>query len=537
MTEIMLKTVLSGTFFGNSRPHGIPTDTDTPNLNLLIDRIYSLDPSSYPLKALQTILQRENKRIGAGQAALDFIGAIDNNTLFVVCGQQAGLFGGPLYTLYKAMHTVRLSSILSEQTGKKVIPLFWIASDDHDFQEVNSLGLRTNDGVKMRVDYTPGNYIHGVPVGEIIIDESIFEAIDKLSEHCIPGDISDRYIDILRSSWMPGSKWSDAFAVHLSKLFSNHGLVMFDPRWEGIKELFKDVMIAELNDPLASSKLINEEADKFETSKKRRKALRKSEGSTNLFLEIDGIRFPLFTDKKGFRAGESVFSRDEMLNLINSEPGKFSPGAALRPVCQDTILPAAALISGPGERNYLKQITPVYKLFKVNRSIPWPRASFTIIDRRTIRVSEKERMDLERLFLDIDNIRLEFARKTFPDNINDEMESFVTTIDKGFDSLAENIGAIDSTLINSIKKEKGKVLHIIGKIRERAVRAHKATLNIKSNRLASVSYFLMPDQSPQERWFGMDAITSVLNGEGFDELLKITSPGEEFHRIVLQEKT
>jgi len=532
----MFKAVTAKTFFSDQRPPGIPSDSDIPDLDILIDRTNRLKPSDYPLQSLKVILHCENKCIGAGKTAIDSIRTIDNDTVFVICGQQAGLFGGPLYTLYKAMHTIRLSSILSGHTGRKVMPLFWVASDDHDFQEVKSLGIRTNDGCKLRIEYIPEGYINGSPIGEIIIDDGIFDAIDTLAQHSNPGDESDRYIHIIRTAWQPGRNWSDAFTIQMSKLFSRYGLVMLNPRWKGVKELFKDIMTAELNDPLASSMLVNKEACKFKTSKERKKAIRKPTGSTNLFFEIDGIRNPLFVDKNLFRAGKSTFSKEELLSFIHSTPDRFSPGAVLRPICQDALLPAVATISGPGERRYLEQINPVYKLFNVNRSIPWPRASFTIIDRRTMRISEKEQIPLERMFLDINRIRSEHARDTFPVTIKDKLDGIESTIDRDFDNLAETIGTLDSTLIKSIMKDKGKMLHTIRGIRDRSLRAHKAALKITENRFTSSSYFLNPDGGAQERWFGIDAVISILGENGFDELLKLTNPHEEYHRIIIPEE-
>ncbi len=485
---------------------------------------------------LKDILRLENEKIGAGQAAIDFIQSIDNNTVFVICGQQAGLFGGPLYTFYKAMHTVRLSSILSSITSRKVIPMFWVASDDHDFREINHLGLQKDDGNISTIDYTPIEYKNGSPAGEIVLDDGICDAINSLAKHRLPDNKSEQYIDIIKKVWKPGRNWVDAFSEQMSKIFSQYGLVMFNPRWGKIKELCRDIMIAELNDPLASSTLINEEADKFETSKKRRKALRKPEGSTNLFFEYEGVRYPLFYNKNVFSAGESTFSKDEILNIINSSPDRFSPGAVLRPICQDAMLPVAATISGQSERLYLEQINPVYQLFNVTRSIPWPRASFTIIDRRTMRNSEKEKVPLEKMFSDLDHIRLELAKNTFPDNIKNKLDVIENTIDNDFNYLAEKIGSINPTLVKSIIKDKGKILHIIKGIKDRAIREHKNLLQIAENRFVSVSYFLMPDNGPQERWFGIDVLLSILDGTGFDELLKLTSPEEEYHRIIIPEK-
>ncbi len=531
----MFKTVYADDFFSDNRPPGIPLDTDIANIDEPHDSIKTLDTSGFPLPALKDILIEGNKRIGAGQKAVESIQSIDNDTVFVVSGQQAGLFGGPLYTLYKAMHTVWLASILSHHTGRKVMPLFWVVSDDHDFQEVKSLGVRTNDGLPKRIEYTPVDYKDGSPVGSIIIDDGIFQSIDSLAKYCTPGEATNRYIDIISSAWQPGKAWSEAFSAQISNIFIEYGIIIFNPQWNNIKALFRDIMIAELSEPLATSTLVNEAAGRLETPKQRRRAIRKPAGATNLFLEQEGVRCPIIYGKKTFRAGNSKFSKEELLDLVHSSPERFSPGAVLRPICQDSILPVVAMISGPGERLYLKQIDPVYKHFNINRSIAWPRASFTIIDRRTMRTSEKEKVSLDKLFSDVNHIRLELARNTFPSEIKNKLESLESAGDRGFDSLAESIGSLDPTLVASIIKDKGKVLHIIREIKKRAVRAHKKTLDISENRLRSASYFLMPDGGAQERWFGTDAVISIFEGSGFDELLKLTSPGEERHRIVFPE--
>jgi|GEM_PF-4164809 bacillithiol synthase len=533
----MIKAIHADSFFTPSVPPCVPSDAGSPDVNSLVDRIRALSAEDYPVAAIKEILLSQNSCIDAGDAALEAIESIDSNTAFVICGQQAGLFGGPLYTLYKAMHAVRLSSVLSELSGKRIVPLFWIASDDHDFEEVASLGIRTNDGSVLRLSYTPKYYQEGAPVGDIVIDDGISDAIDMLEDHIGPGDFSAHYMSIIKSSWQPGVKWADAFAKQISALFREHGLVIFDPRGDGAKTLFREIMTAELNDPAASSSMVNAEADKYKTSKERKRAIRKPEDSTNLFYESGGVRHGLFFANGRFSAGNEVFSKDEMLGIIASAPERFSPGAALRPVCQDFVFPAAALISGPGERFYLKQIEPVYSHFNVSRSIPWPRASFTLIDQKTVRISDKEQIPLEKMFQDPDSIRAEHARNTFPPNMKNNLDKLEQTIDDDLNTIADQVGTIDPTLIKSIQKEKGKILHTINGIRTRAVRAHKSKTELSENRYVSSSYFLAPDGGPQERWFGIDAVISLFRDRGFDELLELTSPDEGSHRIIVPDNT
>lgn len=528
----MLQTIEAAVFFKGDRPPGIPADSPAPDWNALLRHAGLLASARFPLDTLKTILEGENTRMGAGEKALDSIRSLGADTVFIVAGQQAGLFGGPLYTMYKAIHSIRLSERLSESLSRKVIPLFWIASDDHDLEEVKSLGLRTADGSPFRVDYAPAAVTPGIPVGEIVLDEGVNKAIETLAARITPGARADAYLDILRRAWQPGVRWSEAFARQMADLFSPWGLVLLDPRWKGIKPLFSGIMRRELEEPLASSSLVNEEADRAGSAATRRKALRKPEDSTNLFLETDGIRHPLLWRNDIFSAGQTRFSKGELLALLESEPERFSPGAALRPICQDALLPAAALIAGPGERIYLDQIAPLYDWFGVNRSIPWPRASFTLLDRRSLRIAEKEHIPPEKLFQGIDRIRTELAVATFPPELKLALDKLAHTTTEGFDRVAEKIRSLDPTLGDMVEKEKGKALHIVEGISERAVRAHKADTAVAETRTHSAAYFLLPEGGAQERWFGLDAVYPVLGEEGLREMMELTSPGEEKHRVV-----
>lgn len=529
----MIKAIDAEMFFEGDRPRKIPSDSGKPDFKQLVSCLKKFDHSTYQYQSLKTVLERENRRLGAGKAAIKSLESIDNNTVFIVSGQQAGLFGGPLYTFYKAMHSVRLASRLSEQSGSSVVPLFWVASDDHDFDEVKQLGVKTHDGAPLVVEYKPRMYREGVPVGEIVLDEGIYSAIDSLAGHLPKGDFAEKYLGIIRGAWKPGRLWSEAFAIQMSRIFERYGLVIFDPGWAGIKTFFRQIFTAELSDPTASAEMVNREADTFEESRKRKKAIRKPEGSTNLFLTVNGIRYPVLLEKKGFRAGKTAFSKNELLDLAGTAPERFSPAAALRPICQDAVLPAAALICGPGERIYLEQIKPLYAHFGVNRSIPWPRASFTVIDSRILRNARKENIPVHRLFHDVERTRTNLALESFPEEVEREFDSLANAVETGFSGLAKSISSIDPTLVNSAKKDAGRVFNIIGGIRKRALRAHKGSLAVSEKRLMSALYSLLPDGGPQERWFGMDSILPLLSGEGFEEFLALTSPDEERHRTIM----
>jgi len=528
----MIRTVDAESFFPNGPPPFLPQDAVPPDYRALLARTQGLSPDGYPVAELADILEREHARLGADSRTMARIAGMREECIAVVCGQQAGLFGGPLYTLYKAMHAVRLSERLSHDTGRTVTPVFWVATDDHDFGEVSSLGLKTPDGTTARVEYRPDGYREGMPVGDIMLDEGVSVAVETLARHLPPGGDGEAYSALIRDMWRPGRSWADAFAAQILRIFGDAGLVLVDPRWNGIKTFFSPVMAAEIREPWASTALINDGADEFESARLRKRALRKPEHATNLFLDVDGIRQAVYFENGVFQAGEVSLGRDELSLLLDSEPGRFSPAAALRPVCQDAMIPVAALIGGPGERLYLSQVARLYSHFGVDGSLVWPRASFTVVEPRIARIAEKEGIPPARLFDDPGHLHTMLAESSLPKGFTAAMDTLRRSVEAGFAAIGREIESIDPTLGAAVAKERGRVMHTLDGVSGRAVKAQKASLDVSGRRLATASYLLRPGGVQQERWFGADAILPLIGREGFARLCSLTSPGEERHRIV-----
>ena len=520
-------------WFSGERPALLPGEAPAPDFNALVTRAGALNCAHHPLDDLAAILTREHSRLDAPQSVLSTIGAIDDATVFVVAGQQAGLFGGPLYTFYKALHAVRLARRLAEASGLRVIPLFWIASDDHDIREVGRHSIRGRDGTPLTMHYASDSMLSDAPLGEVVLDSGITAVVDELAGHLPPGDFAERFVEGLREDWTPGLRWTDAFARQMLRYLGRTGLVLFDPRWEGVKRLLAPIFTAELTEPRASAELVNKAAEGFATSRERRAAIHRPDGATNLFVEVDGARLLLTVDERGFNAGGHHFESEDLLALVEREPERFSPAAALRPVCQDMLFPVASLICGPGERHYLKQVEPLYGFFDVDGATVWPRASFTIVDARTARAAKKGGVPVTVLFGDSDTVRARLASTTFPQNIEQELETFEKAVESHTDVLARSLAKLDGSLDSWVEARKGRILHVVHEIGERARRAHRAMEDSAQTRLVTAAAFLVPEGIPQERFYGMDSVLSFLQDDSLDMLLDLTSPDEEFHRIIV----
>ena len=519
-------------FFEGTAPHFLPGDTSTPDWEALCRRVSAMS-ATYPVEELRKVLREGNTRIGASPEALARIEAMTAHTVFVVAGQQAGLFGGPLYTIYKALHAARLAERLAETTERDVIPVFWIASDDHDFDEVSHLGIRTPSGNAATVTCRPETYRDGMPVGDIVLDSTVSEAVENMLSSMPGGDRRDWYADLLRKTWKPDVLWTDSFAREIASLTGEMGLVMLDPRWHGFKELCVPVMMREIDEPLVSTALINAAADAFDSAGEKRKGLRKNDTTTNLFIEIDGFRTPLRYENGAFKALDNIYDANDIAGMLSTEAELFSPAAGLRPVCQDSVMPVSAMIAGPGERRYLSQLKDVYSRFDVEPSIVWPRSSFTLVERKIGRTAEKEGIPLQMMFEPLDQLTAKHAADSFPPDASSAFDSLRAVLLEKMALLTVPLEAIDPTLIPATEKEQGRILHILSGLQEKAMRSHKRTVSISCERFASASGLLRPNGMPQERWFGVDLLLSLTGHEGITGFAALTSPGEELHRLFI----
>ncbi len=325
-------------------------------------------------------------------------GDLRGDELVVVTGQQPGLFTGPLYTVCKAATAILLAEKLERATGRRCVPLFWVAADDHDFEEVRDAHFlaRTHERVTLR--YTPGEHAAGPP-GEtammhVPLTPQVHQFIDRAAKCCPCSELTDRVCEQLHASADEATSLSDWFARLLAQLFRGTALRVFTPELPEARRAAVQVLHTEISRPLASTHLLNETGRELEALGYAAQVV-KGEKQCNFFLEVDGCRRRVLFHDGHFHLPEARarFSSDEMLALLDTAPGRFSANVALRCVVQQALFPAtAAYVAGPGELAYWAQLKPLFAHFGQPMPVVYPRA-------RAVILTEKLKQLLERFDL------------------------------------------------------------------------------------------------------------------------------------------
>ncbi|MBT9172407.1 MAG: putative cysteine ligase BshC [Syntrophomonadaceae bacterium] len=336
-------------------------------------------------RGVADMLLAYNREMGSSAKTLENAEKLaDPRALAVLAGQQAGLCGGPLYTVYKAIAAVKLADSLEKKLGCPVVPVFWVASEDHDFSEANHLWLMDKENRLQRVNLDLEH--RGEPVGRLLFDESaVSQVVGKVAELLQESEFSGEVLEMLNETGKASFTPADWFARLFARLFADEGLVLFDPLLPQAREMlapfFAEVAArqTEIKDTLQAAEA-NIRAAGYPLQVER-------EENASLLMWMGEQRSALYFRNGRFatRDGAVSFSTTALRESALTTPEKLSPNVLLRPLAQDRLFPTAAYLLGPGELGYFAQMLPLYSLFGIPRPVLVPRPGLTIVEPRLAR--------------------------------------------------------------------------------------------------------------------------------------------------------
>ena len=435
-----------------------------------------------------------SKRIGAPKKALENAGRLAHPaSRVIITGQQAGLLTGPAYTISKAINTILLAR-QADRDDRPVIPVFWVASQDHDATEVASTRLldllEREHAISLEL---PQNR----PVGRIAIQSAWLErCLAELQDFSAPEEFKKPVLELVESAARASGNYAEWFARIVSGLLGPHGLVVVDPLTPEFAPLFAPFIRQEVRDPLKGTQAIEEAATRLEALGFAPQ-LRRPAGSTNLFLEgEDGERRLLRFDDHGFHA-DRTYSTAELEAILEADPSRLTPAAGLRPTLADAIFPSAVSILGPSELAYQLELSGVYALHNVPQPLLWPRMSVTWLEPPTRRILARYDLDLT-AFVNDPRGNLERTLLT-RSGAAESFRAGLVDLELAFERLAGNLDPLDPTLAGALERSRSRVLGHVARL-ERKVAASLVRLEDATDRqFERLNLHLKPHSTPQER--------------------------------------
>jgi len=433
----------------------------------------------------------------------------DPRTVAIVTGQQAGLFGGPLFTLLKALTALKLAEQVARDHGIPAIAIFWIDAEDHDWEEVRSCTVFDEERMPRTVSLPSRPNAEPSPVATVRLESTIVDALAELERLLPDTEFRAPLIAGLRRAYTAGVGMADAFGRWLEEVLGSRGLVVYDSSDPASKPLVSQVFARELSMPGQTAKLAALAGSDL-TARGYHAQVHAQDDSLALF-HLDGGRRAIRQQDGRFLVGDQQFPAAALVEQATARPTGFSPNVLLRPVVQDTIFPTIAYVAGPNELAYLGQLRGVYEHFGVPMPLFYPRASATILDAAALRFLTKYKLPLEALQAQDEAALNELLKAQIPPVVEESFTDAAQTIETQMARLIQTIPGLDPTLEGAARSTLERMQRDLQTLHGKMIQAAKRRDETLRRQFMHARALAFPGGHAQERTIGF---VSFLNEYG-----------------------
>ena len=476
-----------------------------------------LDGAAYDRKAAAKMLVDQNRFFQAPPAAIEAAESLAHDgAVCAFTGQQAGLFGGPLYTMHKALTLLGWTAKLRKMLNRPVVPIFWIAADDHDFEEVRWSGYPDLDNEVKRVvldGISPGDR---TPISQITLGDGVTKAIAELRDGQLDTEFTDAVFKALSEDYAPSRGMDEAFGRWIARLLGPFGLVVFNPACLDAKTMMKPLVAEGLRHHRKTASALSEINQRLEEAGYHQQVAH-ADAHTHLFYVHEGRHAvkiagngDLTTDPE-----QSVQPIDAWIKRLESEPAAFSPGVLFRPVAQSYIFPVIASVCGPSEIAYWAQSRALFDRFGTVMPVVLPRSRATIVESKNRKAVEKLGHSVEEFFGDVEAVINRHFERSFPSNLEELFERERGDCRDRMETLRKAVVEFESTLDKTFEVSANRISQTWDTLEKKVFQAHKRKGDEIRSKFYKLAAHLYPDGQPQERVFG---VTYYLNKYGFEFL-------------------
>jgi bacillithiol biosynthesis cysteine-adding enzyme BshC len=414
--------------------------------------------------------------------------------------------------------------------GVDAVPIFWLATNDHDLAEVNHTAILSTDG--LREVATPSRGVDDAPVGTVIFGPEIEEVVKSATD--VLGPVAA--MDLLRDSYRPGETLGSAFAWLFARLFGEFGVILMDPSDVDFHPIAQPIYNAAIERAQEIDEALLARGKELESAGYHQQ-VKVTPSSTLLFIVKDGARIPIHRRVNGnnsldFLIKDEKLSQKQLLHHIAEKPDDFSPNVLLRPIVQDHLLPTLAYTGGSAEVAYFAQVAVVYEKLLGAVTPIVPRLSATVVEPKMKSLLERYHLELTDAFHGEDALREKIAATTLPDELQAAFDRAAQSLDQSLAAVKNALGRLDKTLVEASDNAASKMQHQLESLRARAARAEVRQSEVIGRHAQQLSNSLFPNKVLQEREVGAIYFLARYGVEFLQTLHDTLQSGCHDHQVV-----
>jgi bacillithiol biosynthesis cysteine-adding enzyme BshC len=431
----------------------------------------------------------------------------DPSSVAVLTGQQAGVFGGPLFTLLKALTALQLARRNERDNHVPTVAVFWVDAEDHDWEEVRSCTV-------LDAEFQPRPVT--LPIAQLTLDPRVEQTIEELGSALQLTEFTPAVLEDIRAAWAPGVGMARAFATWLERLLGTHGLVVFESDDADAKPLVASVFAKELAAPGHTAALAAKAGDALAARGHAPQVVLQPD--TVSVFSLDGGRRAIKRQGDQLVIGDRSHTSDALSKEASARPGGFSPNVLLRPIVQDTLFPTIAYIAGPSELAYLGQLRGVYEQFGVPMPLMVPRSTATLLDSGATRFLTKYGVPFQDLRTPDESALNKLLEAQLPASVEQALRDAAMQTQQAMDRVIAALPSLDPTLGGAAKTTLGKMEHELRSLHTKVIHAAKKRHETLRRQFVRAQAQAFPHGHPQERTLG---VVYFLNkyGPGLIDLL------------------
>ena len=418
------------------------------------------------------------------------------DTVAIVTGQQAAVFGGPLFTLLKAVTEIKLARQVEADYQTRAVPVFWIDAEDHDLDEIRTCGVLDSELAFQRVSLDIKESA-GRPAAAVVLEASTEDALEELGQILPQTEYSAEVLRTLSTAYCAGTRLVEAFAKWLEMLLGGHGLVVFDASDPAAKALAQPIFEQELRTHGETTRLALEAGTDL-VARGYHAQVTPRAGSVALF-ELNDTRKPIRVERDGLSVNTASRTVGELLRQVETRPELFSPNVLLRPIVQDALFPTVAYVAGPSELAYLGQLQQIYASFDIPMPMIYPRATVTVVDRSTIKFLNRYNVSFEELQAHDDAVLNRLLEAQLPNSVDEAVSAAEAAINERLQTIETEVPVIDPTLAGVVQTTRRRMERDLSSLRGKIVQAAKRRDETLSRQFRRVRAQTFPQGNPQER--------------------------------------